>query len=417
LEKHYKYQYYVYSMNQLGEMSGKSNVAEIQVANISPQSCELQSYPRPLEVTTEVKFTLGPKCDIEGDPLTYLLYQRTPGVGTGQQIEEWHPETDNQEFSTSKFINKGNYEWQVRCVETGISNTEVGNSDWRLLHIDTDAIIVVCQNASGIYNWGTKKQTLYFRTETNPNKTFINFQWNFGDSNDTFNGTSESKTYDYLNSYIVTVNAIDENQIQRQGSQKIEIVNTFRGQLYDYETWPDGHTVEGEVIVPAGLTLTIAPGAQIQMKPAGRIKVKGKLEASDINGGIQFAPQAGTALWQGIEFKEKGWGSLTGVKLNYASTGMNVSSTGNISLNNVYLQNCNTGLDYYSGNLNATGCQFLNNNDYGLKDNNGESLYPILKSCVFEGNYMHYVDDAGLEYSQDDVNSFPSNGKDNVFKD
>jgi hypothetical protein len=416
LVKHQKYQYFVYTINALDKMSDQSNVAEIEVANISPQICELVEYPRALEVKTEVTFKLGPKCDIEGDPLTYLLYRRTPGVGNGQKIEEWYPEVDNQIVCTGKFADKGDYEWQVRCLETGLSNTEIGSYNWQPLHIDTDGIIVICQNDCGIYNWGTKKQPLQFSVETNPNKTFSNFQWNFGDGN-TATGLQASKIYSDLNTYLVTVTAFDENQTQRQGSQAINIVNTLRGKLYDHETWSEGHTVEGEVVVPSGLALTILPGTKIQMKPEGRIKVNGKLEAIDTNAGIQFSSQSGTALWQGIGFEDGGWGSLTGVKISHAGIGINANTTGDNILNHVCLENCNTGLNYFSGKLFATGCQFLFNNNYGIQDNNGESVYPILNSCIFEGNYIHYGDDAGLEYYQDDVNSLPSNGKDNVFKD
>jgi hypothetical protein len=108
---------------------------------------------------------------------------------------------------------------------------------------------------------------------------------------------------------------------------------------------------------------------------------------------------------------------MTGLEISHAGIGINANSTGNIIMNHVCLENCNTGLNYYNGKLFATGCHFLFNNDYGIQDNNGESVYPILNSCVFAGNYIHYGDDAGLEYYEDDVNNLPSNGKDNVFND
>jgi hypothetical protein len=423
LIKHGKYEYFVYTKNALGEFSERSTPVVMNVQNLPPRECIVMRGWKEIEVNDQLSLRLGLKADLEGDPLTYRLYIRTPGATDATQIASWSPETDYLEVNVPyTFNDKTSYEWQIRCIEKDnpYGAGEYTNKEWSTTKIDTDALVIVATNDTSISSsaykfWSTKKQPVSFTIEKNPEKTYHTYQWNFGDGS-MATGLSATHAYTDLTPqapYQVQVTALDEAGVQHVGAIDMSIINTYKGKLYDHEEWSGTPMIESEVVVPAGLTLTLMPGSKLQMQAGSSLRIYGTLRAEDANGGSTITRQK-EDLWKGIIFEGSGSGTLRGVTISYAETGITAAAdTGIISLNEVKLIGNQTGLDFFTGILTANNCLFQSNTAYGILVE--DEIYPALTQCTFNGNKQHYVDSYGL-LTEDDVNQCPGGGG-NVFQD
>jgi hypothetical protein len=423
LVKHGKYEYFITTKNASGEPSERSTPIVMNVQNLPPRECIVMKGWREIEVNDQLSLKLGLKADLEGDPLTYRLYIRTPGATDAKRIAAWDPETDYLDVKVPyTFIDKTSYEWQVRCIERDnpYGAGEYANKDWFTTKIDTDALIIIATNDTDKSRsvesfWSTKKQPVKFEIEANPNKTFREYRWIFGDGS---NATGLPATHAYANltpiiPYEVRVTALDEAGIQHNGIMNINIINTYKGKLYDNEEWSGAPVIESEVVVPAGLSLTLMPGTKLQMQARSSLRIYGTLNAQDVTGGITITRQK-EDLWKGIIFEGSGSGSLHGLTISYADIGITAAAdTGIISLNEVKLIGNRSGLDFFTGTLTANNCLFQSNTAYGVLVE--DEIYPAFTKCIFSGNKQHYVDLYGA-LIEDDVNQYPGGGG-NVFLD
>jgi hypothetical protein len=416
LIKHGLYRYSVYTENEYGIKSGKNITPYILMPNVAPHA-EI-SGPRPIVVYTDATFTLGKFEDLENDSLEYRLYTRTPGTETGILMQSWTPATENQKVTIS-FPDKTTLEWQICCIEKDATipdRTEVSLTGWNQLYIDTRYPLPHCFNVFGENLWGTKGQELRFEVETNPTAHFTSYVWNFGDGSSIVGGTETTHTYRVLSEpeapYIVTVTATDDTGVQYTGTIKIHIVNTSKGRLYADEIWSGTHTIVEDVVVPAGIKLTIESGTVVQVKQGCNLRVSGELTAIDPGKGVQFAGESPVSTWQGIRFDGAGTGTLDGVTVNRAVRGVACTGNGSIILKNDTFSQNDTGLHCYSGTVKVTGCTFQDNTVYGIKEDNG--CNPMIENCIFQGNGINYYDQNLFELSVEQLNTEPNH--DNKYR-
>lgn len=408
--KHGQYRYSVYTENEYGVISEKTITPYHTMPNVAPSS-EI-SGPRPIEVYTDVTFLLGKTGDLENDTLEYRLYTRTPGVETGILLQSWTPATDGQKVTVS-FPDKKTLEWQICCIENDPDipdRTEVSLTGWNQLYIDTRHPLPHCFNVFGENLWGTKGQELRFEVETNPVAHFANFVWNFGDGGLATGGTETTHAYLILSEpdapYIVTVTATDDTGVQYTGTIKIHIVNTSKGRLYADETWSGSQTITEDVVVPAGIRLTIEPGTVVQANLGCYLKVNGQLDAIDPGKGIRFTGQSPDSTWQGIRFDGTGTGILDGVTVSRAVRGVACTSNGSITLQNDLFSQNDTGVHCFSGIIKVTGCTFQDNTVYGIKEDKG--CNPLVENCIFQGNGIPYYDQNLFDLSVEQLNIEPN---------
>ncbi len=91
------------------------------------------------------------------------------------------------------------------------------------------------------------------------------------------------------------------------------------------ETWADGKSLSGTVAIPAGTTITIAPGAKIAVASGTTIKVSGKLVAASDGTHAKI----GGAAWKGIVVDSGGDAELDGVDFSDANVAVSVDGGGN----------------------------------------------------------------------------------------
>jgi len=91
------------------------------------------------------------------------------------------------------------------------------------------------------------------------------------------------------------------------------------------ETWADGKTIDTDVVIPEGATVTIAPGATITVGSNVSIRVEGALACASAAG--THATLTGSA-WQGIKVAVHGTVTLDGLDVTNAVTALDVSGDG-----------------------------------------------------------------------------------------
>lgn len=412
LVKHGQYRYSVYTENEYGVASEKTVTSDILIPNIKPDSSI--SGPRPIVVHTDVTFILGKMMDSEDDSLEYRLYTRVPGMDAGIMVQSWIPTVNNQKVTVS-FPDKTTLEWRMCCIESNPvvpDRAEVSLTGWNQLYIDTRYPLPHCFNVFGENLWGTKGQELRFEVETNPVAHFTGFVWDFGEGGATACGTEATHTYRSLSEpdapYIVTVTATDDTGVQYQGTIKIHIVNTSQGRLYADETWSGTHAITEDVIVPAGIQLTIKPGTVVQVNPECYLRVSGQLDVIDPGKGIRFTGESLATTWQGIRFDGAGTGILDGVEISRAIRGVACTGSGSITLKNDIFSQNETGLHCYGGCITVENCTFLANTVYGIKEDHG--CNPVIKNCIFQSNGIHYYDQFLYDIPIDKLNTTSNEG-------
>jgi len=108
------------------------------------------------------------------------------------------------------------------------------------------------------------------------------------------------------------------------------------GEITQDRTLSGSNTVQGTVIVRAGVTLTIAPGATMLMKTAAALEVRGRLLAEGTAGApILFTREIAGQRWKRLTFI-----GATGNRLKYCTV--------------EYADCAGTHLDYYDNDCNAS---------------------------------------------------------------
>jgi tetratricopeptide (TPR) repeat protein len=79
---------------------------------------------------------------------------------------------------------------------------------------------------------------------------------------------------------------------------------TTSGTLTRNETWSGTHTLTGDVTIPSGITLTIAPGTHVYVPSGKKIIVNGTLIAEGNVSQYVFFNKSGSSKWYGIKFED-----------------------------------------------------------------------------------------------------------------
>jgi hypothetical protein len=147
----------------------------------------------------------------------------------------------------------------------------------------------------------------------------------------------------------------------------------LEGTLFTNTTLSGAQTVMGDLVIPAGVTLTLAAGTTLSAATSDgmaagsdttrvEIIVLGTLVAQGASGsGILLTTTGGSGAWYGVEVFPGGAATLSNAVVDKAEYDFEVQAT--LSLTNVTVQNASVyGLYAHGGsNITATGCTFTTN--------------------------------------------------------
>ena len=122
------------------------------------------------------------------------------------------------------------------------------------------------------------------------------------------------------------------------------------------ETWSDGKTLDSDVVIPFGATVTIAPGATITASANVSIRVEGSLVCASASG--PHATLTGAA-WQGIQVAVHGVVTLDGLDVTNAATALDVSGDGKSTYDHGTITNASPFVVAVGANLTTTGAKVV----------------------------------------------------------
>ncbi len=143
---------------------------------------------------------------------------------------------------------------------------------------------------------------------------------------------------------------------------------TTSGELASDEVWPSGsYTINGDVWVPSGKSLTIQPGANLNFLPGTSLYVAGVLNAYGTAAQvITLGGGTSTTKWGTITFE-----SAESAHLDYAvinnGAGIQCLSGANVTVSNSSISNCANGIYISSANPSI--------HDNSIKNNPGNGIY------------------------------------------
>lgn len=238
----------------------------------------------------------------------------------------------------------------------------------------------------------------------------VSYLWNPGDGGEDLSGVVSTHPYAKTGTYTLTLTVTDNDGGVTVATTTVTVGNTASGTLYADETWSGTQYIYGDVTVPAGITLTVLPGTQVIVNGTSdsgfTLDIKGTLNITDSGRTVSFASSSGQAgSWKGIYLE--GQGALDGVTVKDAERGVTVVGGATVTLKNCTFRNNQAGLHVYGTAPAVSGCRFLENTLYGIKEDEGGR--PVVKDCTFSGNGMDYYSEKDTDLTIDEVNQIPGN--------
>ena len=204
----------------------------------------------------------------------------------------------------------------------------------------------------------------------------LTYRWSFGDASALSDEAVPTHTYRHSaagrsrSTYLVTLTVRDSHGMEGSQSAAVNVVNTRSGVLYDDEYWRGEHFVEGSIVVPAGVVLTLRDGAVMKMAasdadtPVG-ITVNGRIVTE---GAASFVPAfASGGYWEGIRLNADG-SRLNGVTIRGARRGITVNSGVQFTLADASLESNFIGIHAYGSRLRVLRSAFIGNTAYAIKE-------------------------------------------------
>jgi hypothetical protein len=126
-----------------------------------------------------------------------------------------------------------------------------------------------------------------------------------------------------------------------------------------------------------------------------------------VQSGASFDSVNGTVAngWKGIMVT--GQATLDGATISHATRGITNMNAASVSVGNSSLIDNDIGIHAFGSNLQINNCQFINNQWYGIKEDQGGR--PVVTNCGFTGNEVDYYQDQVSEITMDDLNLIPGN--------
>jgi hypothetical protein len=184
------------------------------------------------------------------------------------------------------------------------------------------------------------------------------------------------------------------------------------GSITGDQTWSGAQTIVGETTIEAGVTVTVTPGAAIEVMDGLTLRVKGTLNVEGTAAGkVTFLPVAGALTWAGIVADDGADVSLAYVEGTDVATLVYCHAGATCALDHVVFDGIGKGLvtegvatisrsrisDVQNGGITVTGAGDLTITDSYLLTSSGDIVVQTGGSLVIEhseigettGSYEH----------------------------
>ncbi|MFP4662158.1 MAG: Ig-like domain-containing protein [Halanaerobiales bacterium] len=214
--------------------------------------------------------------------------------------------------------------------------------------------------------------------------------------------------------YKINLKATDNNGASTEVSTKIEVHNTRSGTLFWHETWSGKHYIEGDIIVPAELTLTIEAGTVVEVVEGAdgyenQLLINGTLGIGEKDNQEQnisfYLDNSISGNWQGILINRNA--EIYNLNIQDAFRAVTVTENANLLVNNSIFSNNMIGVHVLGVSPEIKNSQFINNHLYGVKEDAGGC--PLMIENYFKNNGMNYYHHQLARYTMDELNNLDGN--------
>ncbi|MCK4261205.1 MAG: PKD domain-containing protein, partial [Halanaerobiales bacterium] len=224
-----------------------------------------------------------------------------------------------------------------------------------------------------------------------PEQRSISYHWDFGDG--TVKDTSileVSHAFKETGEYWITLTATDADGGKTSASLKVVVTNTYDGELRLDEVWEGKIILRGDIIVPAGVVLTIQPGSEILIPDGKMIRIDGTIKCIGTDRMIEFKNDSGT--WKGIYLSDTAKDSIfENVIIENAERALILNGQC-INIKDSIFRGNKIGIHLYQSSPNIQDCCFADNFYYGIKEEGVNQ--PVVNGNIFSGNgiapYYHH---------------------------
>jgi parallel beta-helix repeat protein len=211
---------------------------------------------------------------------------------------------------------------------------------------------------------------IYAIADNNNSITCNGYEYGEG-SNETFNTTYNRVFAPWTNPSSHTWGNFDTNfemQVTSQSGNNI-YVHFYLGNMVITEntTLPAGtYNFNSSVTVNSGLTLTISAGSTLNFTQGAALIINGTLNAEGTSTNrITFTRSGSSGTWGGINCQYSGTGTLRYCDISYATTGVQLSTYGEVSNCNIH-DNSSCGIYLPMSSAQISNNQIRNNGYYGI---------------------------------------------------
>lgn len=184
-------------------------------------------------------------------------------------------------------------------------------------------------------------------------------------------------------------------------------VTTLEGSV----VWSENQTIDGQVIVPVGASLTISAGVTVTIDgPSTSDPIKNGLiiqGSLTIESGVTFVVP--DYRWMGIIISGSGSASLTGATIDWAQRGLAILDNADVTVTGCSFSHNDSGIHVYRSAPVITDCTF-EANTYGIKEDAIDEQRPAVNGCVFTSNWVNYYHDPLTRITIEQLNQIPGNG-------
>jgi hypothetical protein len=401
---HYRYQLEV--KNRSG-LVAKSNICDGYIVN-NPVQVNLEATPGARVVLGDDAKWAFSVTDGDRDTLSYKL-SVIPSTYASDNSDNFVNYRENTVVNVTNLgINTAaDYTWVLIVRETYNGQNydfTVASGSFRLTVPPLVAVFTVQETNI------TKMMPVHFDAggSGGPEKTIQKYHWDFGDGTIEDHATPvATHSFAETGKYTVALTVFDADNNTNSRKLDITVTNTASGTLYGDETWSGYIHLTGDVTVPMGKTLTIEPGAIIEVDPDCGLINRGSL---NINGTsstkVDFHLTSWkTGYWKGIILENTS--NIFNAGIRDASCGIRISRT-TASITGVEFSANKVGIQVSSSEtIKIYSCVFREHLIYAIKgDTDGRS---VIMNCFFTANAVNYYDERVQAITIKDLNAIPGN--------
>ena len=239
----------------------------------------------------------------------------------------------------------------------------------------------------------------------------LHYAWDFGDGSSISQEEAPTHAFqlpDEEDEYVYTASLLVEDDFggSATASVSVTVLDAAPPILEQDQTWTGMVTLSDDLVIPEGITLTLAPGTRISVPEGKTIYIYGAMNTQ--GDGVTIRSSA-SLPWSGITLFDTGSVNLEGASIQNALRGLVITGSQTQAISGVLFIGNQIGLHVCGATVTVTGCVFRDNSHYGIKEDfDGQGSAVVTVTDTQFQRYNPYYDEELTILSLDELNIEPN---------